>query len=506
MRFFYTILLILGAILLAPHLAFAAPELPSECFGDSYEITVVGDNNFDPIDTGNGKDCVLVGDNNSGSIDSGNGGDIIVVGNNNTGNINGGTGVDIIIVGYDNSGNILGGNGADIIKIGYGNTGTINGENGPDVIVNIPRVPSATPVSGSYTSIQHITLTSDGAASIHYTTDGTAPDCSSNTYAELVSVFSTKTIKAVGCSADGGVSAVVTFTYTIELKTDPADLSSILEAVFTPATGSSLSLTQSLTLSQDLEINTTASGSKIVLDESTVITRADGQDLNATALASSETDIGSLAGLTEGQVFEAALQWGIPNITLEFNPAITISIFVGTDLNGKTLDIVRSVDGTGGWTNDGIVSPTCTVSAGICSFQATKASYYATYTYTPPAQTSNSGGGGGTIWFPALYNPVSTTTPSTTTPEAVPVPEDIKPVESPVLVPSAPDSTNSPKATPVIKTALAPKPKVSAPKETVVAVEIVAAAPVPEKTSRPFIFSLLASMGCLLSSPFSFLK
>ena len=73
-------------------------------------------------------------------------------------------------------------------------------------------------------------------------------------------------------------------------------------------------------------------------------------------------------------------------------------------MNGETFNVVRSVDGAGGWTDDGIVAPaTCVVADGICSFQATKASYYAVYNEDEEEeeeeeeeaspQANNSGGG-----------------------------------------------------------------------------------------------------------------
>ena len=60
-----------------------------------------------------------------------------------------------------------------------------------------------------------------------------------------------------------------------------------------------------------------------------------------------------------------------------------------------------------GWTNDGIVSPpSCTVSAGICTFQATKASFYiSTRKIVTEATTSPS---------------TTTTSTTTTTPTLVP--------------------------------------------------------------------------------------
>lgn len=520
--------LVFSASFLVADFAYAVPDLPSKCPGTIADYNIVdvslgqtasgsndfifaGDNNSTPIDGRGGSDCILIGNGNTVDV-SGNGNDdFIIVGNTNSGEIRGKGGNDTIVVGENNTGNISGEGGNDTIVDGYGSTGIINGGGGVDLIVHVPPAPSANPLPGTFNSTQEITLSSDGAASIFYTTDGTIPDCQEENgelYESPFPILSTKNVKAIACTEEGYGSPVASFNYTIELKTDSVGLASVLEAVFVPASGESLSLTQSLTVSQDLEINTTASGSKVILEEATVITRADDQPFDATTLTSSETDIGLLAGLTEGQIFEAALQWGIASISLNFDRAITINIFVGTALNGQTLNVNRSVTGIDGWTTDGIVPPaTCLVADGICSFQATKASVYAAITEPPaptptPTPTPSSGGGGGSIWFPQLYNP---------TPSSV----ETKPIESPVPLPLAGSEISSPTplVTPVVKTALAPKPKMVISKNTqknIVPkknneVAIISTA-VSENTKKSFVFSVFASVGRLFFYPFSFWK
>jgi hypothetical protein len=104
---------------------------------------------------------------------------------------------------------------------------------------------------------------------------------------------------------------------------------------------------------------------------------------------------------------------------------ITVSIFVGTELNGQTLNIVRSTSGVGDWTNDGIEPPaTCIVTNSFCVFQATKASYYAaihTSQASPAGSSSSSGSGssasggsgsGGTIFTTSTPTPTSTSNPA----------------------------------------------------------------------------------------------
>jgi hypothetical protein len=82
--------------------------------------------------------------------------------------------------------------------------------------------PSASPVAGTYTSSQSVTLSASGSSSIRYTVDGSTPSCSSGTvYSSAITVGSTKTVKAIACYADGdGTSAsnVATHAYTINVS------------------------------------------------------------------------------------------------------------------------------------------------------------------------------------------------------------------------------------------------------------------------------------------------
>lgn len=77
--------------------------------------------------------------------------------------------------------------------------------------------PTASPVAGSFTSNQSVILTSTGATSIRYTTDGTTPTCASTQYSSAISVTSSKTIKAISCYANNASSTVASFAYTISI-------------------------------------------------------------------------------------------------------------------------------------------------------------------------------------------------------------------------------------------------------------------------------------------------
>jgi hypothetical protein len=142
--------------------------------------------------------------------------------------------------------------------------------------------------------------------------------------------------------------------------------------------------------------------SLILLPAHTVIERKGGGTLDVNTLKRETPVAGSLSGLGTGQVVEGAVQWGIPGSTLIFSTSITISIFVGTDLNGQTLNVFRSPNADSGWTSDGIVAPaTCTVDAGYCTFQATEASYYtAVSTAASSGSTPSIGSNGASLSGP----------------------------------------------------------------------------------------------------------
>lgn len=173
-----------------------------------------------------------------------------------------------------------------------------------------------------------------------------------------------------------------------------SEMSSLLSTgYFTIPQTATSSATPSITIAQQITINaSTGSGtSSISLPQGVIIRKIDGSSIDISSLSSSAVTVGALSGFSSNTVVDGALQWGIPNVGIEFTAPITVNIFVGTSLNGQALNIARSTNGSSGWTNDGIVDPkTCTVSSGICSFQVVKASYFAATRTTSQSTTSSS--------------------------------------------------------------------------------------------------------------------
>jgi hypothetical protein len=79
------------------------------------------------------------------------------------------------------------------------------------------KAPTFSPVGGSYTSAQSVTLASaTSGATIYYTTNGTTPTTSSTKYSKAISVTTTETIKAIAAAPGYATSGVSSAMYTIE--------------------------------------------------------------------------------------------------------------------------------------------------------------------------------------------------------------------------------------------------------------------------------------------------
>ncbi len=85
---------------------------------------------------------------------------------------------------------------------------------GTYTIVPTPSAPVFSPVPGSYATAQSVSITSAGATSIYYTTNGTTPTTASTLYTGPVSIAATTKLSAIGVDAAGS-SPVTSGTYTI---------------------------------------------------------------------------------------------------------------------------------------------------------------------------------------------------------------------------------------------------------------------------------------------------
>ena len=99
------------------------------------------------------------------------------------------------------------------------------------------ETPTFSPVGGTFISAQDVTIstTTDGAT-IHYTTDGSAPTTSSSTYSSPIKVNATTTIKAIAVKDGYDNSAVASATYTF---VSPYTVSEAIDYIGTLGTATS---------------------------------------------------------------------------------------------------------------------------------------------------------------------------------------------------------------------------------------------------------------------------
>jgi LysM repeat protein len=101
--------------------------------------------------------------------------------------------------------------------------------------------PTFSPVAGSFSSSQSVTISdSTAGTTIYYTTNGTTPTTSSTVYSGPITVSATETLEAIAVKTGYTNSAVATAVYTI-VPTLPA-------ATFSPAAGT-YTTAQSVTIS-----------------------------------------------------------------------------------------------------------------------------------------------------------------------------------------------------------------------------------------------------------------
>jgi uncharacterized repeat protein (TIGR02543 family) len=87
-------------------------------------------------------------------------------------------------------------------------------ESNVEVDVISPSSIVASPMAGTYSSPQNVSLSSSGSSFIKYTTNGVDPTCSSGTsYVGAISVSAPTTIKAIACDLAGNSSAIATLNY-----------------------------------------------------------------------------------------------------------------------------------------------------------------------------------------------------------------------------------------------------------------------------------------------------
>jgi hypothetical protein len=116
------------------------------------------------------------------------------------------------------------------------------------IVAALPQVatPTFSPVAGTYTSAQSVTISDTTQnATIYYTTDGSTPSSTSTQYSGAISVGSSETINAIATASGDSDSDVATAAYTINLP--PTFTISISPSSMSIASGQNGSATVTIT-------------------------------------------------------------------------------------------------------------------------------------------------------------------------------------------------------------------------------------------------------------------
>ena len=228
-------------------------------------------------------------------------------------------------------------------------------------------MPTFTPVPGTYTSPQSVTLQDTTAlATIYYTTDGSTPTTSSTVYTTPIQVSANTTIQAIAAASGLANSAVATGTYTIGAPAAIAFVQQNSAEPQTPQTSISATYAAAQTAG---DTNLVAIGWADDTSSVTSVTDTNG-NVYALALAPTRrTGVQSLAIYVASNVVAAAANSNTVTVTFDAAaPYVDLRI-----LEYSGLDTVSPLDGTAGASGTGTTSsagPVTTTNANDLLFAA----------------------------------------------------------------------------------------------------------------------------------------
>ena len=244
--------------------------------------------------------------------------------------------------------------------------------------------PTFSPLGGSYTSAQTVTISdATSGATIYYTTNGTTPTTSSTVYSSPITVSATETLNAIAVATGYSNSSVGTAAYTISTSTAPP--------TFSPAAGT-------YTSAQTVTISDTTSGATIYYTTNgTTPTTSSTVYSGPISVSATETieAIAAATGYSTSSVTTAAYTIASAAATPTFSPA------AGTYTSAQTVTIsdttagatiYYTTNGTTPTTSSTVYSAPITVSAtetveaiATATGYSTSSTAKAAYTITPPA-------------------------------------------------------------------------------------------------------------------------
>lgn len=228
-------------------------------------------------------------------------------------------------------------------------TGTVNTGVQTGVGGVVIAAPTANVSAGTYTSNQSVTLTASGSSSIHYTTDGTTPTCSTGTtYSSAITISSTTTLKAISCYPNSQASTVASFAYTLQCAT-----TSVSNGTVGAYSACTITCNSGYTLSGSTCVASGGGGGG-----------GGGGGTSSSAVINSFT--ASPATITLGQ--SASLSWSVSNttsMTIDQGVGTLPSTATGSKTVSPTATTVYTLSATGGGsTATSKVTVTVTTAAG----------------------------------------------------------------------------------------------------------------------------------------------
>lgn len=218
--------------------------------------------------------------------------------------------------------------------------------------------PTFSPVPGSYTSAQNVTISDNTpSAKIYYTTNGTNPTTSSTLYSGPITVSSTETIEAIATASGYTQSALATAAYTIT--------QTAATPTFSPAAGTYGS-------PQTVTISDSTSGAVIYYTTNGAApTTSSTKYVGPITVNSSETlkSIATASGYSQSAVASAAY-------TIKTTPAVSVAPASSSISNTQSLSITLTVSSTAGGpvptgtitlTSGSFTSSPATLSNGVAS-------------------------------------------------------------------------------------------------------------------------------------------